>query len=71
MNIEDLQYIFKAQINEGTPILYFALVDNNRMIPKSCAVTELNQMLLLLDNFVFSQYEPGHIPRFVTMNSIP
>jgi hypothetical protein len=63
MTLEDLQYIFEYQIEEGTEKLYFMLTDGDRMpsIQRHPA-DKLGDLLPMLDSF---QYSGNNVmPRF-------
>jgi hypothetical protein len=65
MSLEDLQYIFDRQIEEGTEMLYFMLADEQtglNMIQRHPA-DDLAGLLPMLDSFQYT----GHtlMPRFV------
>ena len=63
MILEDLQHIFKPQVDEGTDKLYFMLVEDNLQLIHRHPATELAGLLLLLDNFQYNGTD-GRIPRF-------
>jgi len=60
----DLEYIFKSQIDEGTDKLCFMLIEDNLQLIHRHPATELAGLLLLLDNFQYKDTD-GRIPRFV------
>lgn len=64
MNLEDLEYIFQPQIDEGTTSLYFMLVDeaNSNIIYRHPA-SDLEQLVPVLDNFQYAGTE-NRMPRF-------
>ena len=63
MIIEDLEYIFKPQIDEGTDKLYFMLIDGEHKMIERHAATDLATLVPLLDAFQYSgTIEP--VPRF-------
>jgi hypothetical protein len=64
MTIEDLQYIFEYQIEEGTENLYFMLKDGDTMpIIQRHPAKNLAGLLPMLDSF---QYTGNNVmPRFV------
>ena len=64
MILEDLQHIFKPQIDEGTDKLYFMLIEDNRQLIHRHPAGELAELLLLLDNFQYNGTD-ARIPRFV------
>jgi hypothetical protein len=63
MTIEDLEYIFQNQIEEGTTKLYFMLVDQGKMpIIERHPSDDLAGLLPMLDSF---QYTGNTVmPRF-------
>jgi hypothetical protein len=63
MTLEDLQYIFKDQIEEGTEKLYFMLVENNLQLINRHPADDLAGLLPMLDNFQYASTE-GRCPRF-------
>ena len=62
MTIEDLEYIFKPQIEEGTTKLYFMLIDGDHTEIMRQESNELATLLSLLDNFQYSGSDAG-MPR--------
>ena len=63
MTLEDLQYIFEYQIEEGSEKLYFMLVDGERLpLIQRHPVDDLAGLLPMLDSFQYT----GHnvMPRF-------
>ena len=64
MTIEDLQYIFEYQIEEGTENLYFMLKDGDAMpIIEHHPANDLPGLLPMLDSFQYAGNET--MPRFV------
>jgi hypothetical protein len=64
MNIEDLQYIFKSQIEEGTDKLYFMLVDGaDTPTIQRHPLSEIETLLPMLDSFHYAN-PTGRMPRF-------
>jgi len=63
MTLEDLQYIFDYQIEEGTVNLYFMLIDGDRLpVIQRHPSDQLPSLLPMLDSF---QYIGNEImPRF-------
>lgn len=53
MILEDLEYIFKNQIDEGTTSLYFMLIDGDHKVIERCPVSELESWLPMLDCFQY------------------
>jgi hypothetical protein len=65
MTIEDLEYIFQNQIEEGTTKLYFMLVDQGKMpIIERHPSDNLAGLLPMLDSFHYAGSGSG-MPRFV------
>jgi hypothetical protein len=64
MILEDLEYIFKPQIDKGTTILYFMLHDgaDSKEICRHSA-SDLAGLVPVLDNFQYVG-TAGGIPRF-------
>ncbi len=64
MTLEDLQYIFDRQIEEGTEKLYFMLVDGAAM-PEILRhpSTDLAGLLPMLSSFEYAG-APAGMPRF-------
>ena len=63
MQLEDLEYIFKPQIQEGTVNLYYMLVEGELNLIERCPSDQLESLLPMLDNFVYAGTE-ARIPRF-------
>jgi len=63
MQLEDLEHIFKPQIQEGTVILYYMLIDGEHKLVERCPSDQLASLLPMLDNFVYAGTE-ARIPRF-------
>ena len=64
MTIEDLEYIFQNQIEEGTEKLYFMLVDQGKMpIIDRHSSNDLASLLPMLDSFHYAGSAAG-MPRF-------
>ena len=64
MIIDDLEYIFKPQINEGTTKLYFMLIDDEHKVIERHPADDLEGLLPMLDSFQYAGNE-GNVPRFV------
>lgn len=64
MNIKDLEYIFKTQIEEGTTKLYFMLEDGDYKVVERHDVNDMESLLPMLDCFQFAGND-GIMPRFV------
>jgi hypothetical protein len=64
MTLEDLEYIFKPQIDEGTTKLYFILKDGDAMtVIERHPAEDLEGLLPMLSHF---QYHGSEVmPRFV------
>lgn len=66
MTVEDLQYIFREQIDLGAD-LFFALEEDSRCVIERHRLEDgLNGLLPLLDNFVYDGDKAG-MPRFVKL----
>ena len=68
MKLEDLQHIFKTQIEQIQELgkhvpLYFMLLDGDRALIQRHNHTELESLLPLLDSFQYAGNN-GNIPRF-------
>lgn len=63
MILEDLEHIFKPQIDEGTTNLYFMLIDGDHKVILRQESNELVTLLPLLDSFQYSGTET-RMPRF-------
>jgi len=64
MILEDLEYIFKPQIDEGTTKLYFMLIDGEYKYIERHPVNDLLTLLPMLDSFQYAG-TVEHIPRFI------
>lgn len=53
MTLEDLQYIFQHQIDEGDNSLYFMLDDNGHKTIQRHPVTDIETLVPMLDCFEF------------------
>jgi len=65
MQLEDLQYIFQSQIQEGTTKLYFMLIDGIHAQIERHPADRLEELIPMLDNFRFEGYKPGNMARFI------
>ena len=63
MTIEDLEHIFKPQIDEGTDKLYFMLIDGEHKMIDRHTSNDLTTLVPLLDAFQYSG-TIEQIPRF-------
>jgi hypothetical protein len=64
MTLEDLEYIFEGQIEEGTKKLYFMLVDGDRLpLIQRHPSTDLAGLLPMLSSFEYAG-APAGMPRF-------
>jgi len=64
VTVEDLKFIFKKQIDEGTEELYYMLVDGDYKLVQRHLANDMESLLPLLDNFIWDDtYET--MPRFV------
>ena len=64
MILEDLEYIFKPQVNEGTTKLYFMLVDGEHKVMERHNASDIESLVPMLDSFQYAGIE-NRIPRFV------
>ena len=64
MILEDVEYIFKPQIDEGTTSLYFMLIDGEHKVIHRHMSTDISKLLPMLDAFQYSG-TVERIPRFV------
>ena len=63
MILEDLEYIFKPQIDEGTDKLYFMLIDGEHKMIERRAANDLATLVPMLDAFQYTG-TVERIPRF-------
>ena len=63
MTLEDLQYIFQPQIDEGTTLLYFMVRDGDTTTVMRHNHNDIESLVPMLDNFVY-QGTDARIPRF-------
>jgi hypothetical protein len=61
---EDLEYIFKPQVDEGTTKLYFMLIDGEHKVIERHPTDNFLGLLPMLDSFQYHGTE-SRIPRFV------
>ena len=64
MILEDLEYIFKPQIDEGTTKLYFMLIDGEHKLIERHAANDIESLVPMLGSFQYAGTEI-RIPRFV------
>ena len=64
MILEDLEYIFKPQIEEGTTKLYFMLIDGEHRVIERQDASDMSSLVSMLDNFQYAGTE-ARMPRFV------
>ena len=64
MILEDLEHIFKPQIDEGTTNLYFMLIDGDHKVIERCSLSDIASLVPVLDNFQYAGTQ-GRIPRFM------
>ena len=64
MDIKDLEYIFKTQIEEGTEKLYFMLVDGGHKVIERHDANDIESLLPMLDCFQYAG-NAARMPRFV------
>lgn len=63
MILEDLEHIFKNQINEGTTSLYYMLIDGDHKLIQRHPADNIDALLPMLDSFQYSGTE-ARMPRF-------
>jgi hypothetical protein len=65
MTIEDLEHIFKPQIDSGIPevLLWFMLQDGEHKVVERHKSTDLSGLLPMLDSFQYAG-SAGNMPRF-------
>lgn len=63
MIIEDLEHIFKPQIDEGTDKLYFMLIDGEHKMIQRHPVLDMATLVPVLDAFQYTG-TIEQIPRF-------
>jgi hypothetical protein len=63
MILEDLEYIFKPQVNEGTDSLYFMLIDGDHKLIQRHPADNIDALLPMLDSFQYSG-TVERLPRF-------
>jgi hypothetical protein len=63
MILEDLEHIFKNQINEGTTSLYYMLIDGDHKLIQRHPSDNIDALLPMLDSFQYSGTEE-RMPRF-------
>lgn len=64
MIIEDLQYIFKKQIDNGVANLYYMLTDGDYSMIDRHPSTQLPSLVTMLDDFQYTG-SLADVPRFV------
>jgi hypothetical protein len=64
MILEDLEHIFKPQIEEGTEKLYFMLIDSEDKFIQRHAANNISTLLPMLDAFQYDGTQ-DRIPRFI------
>ena len=64
MTLDDLEYIFKSQIDEGTDKLYFMLIDGEDKFIQRHAANDISTLLLMLAAFQYTGTQ-DRIPRFI------
>lgn len=63
MQIKDLEYIFKKQIDEGADSLYFMLIDGDSKLIQRHPANNLEDLLPCLDCYQYAGAEV--MPRFI------
>ena len=64
MILEDLEHIFKNQVNEGTDSLYFMLIDGDHKLIQRHPSNDMTSLLPMLDSFQYAGTQ-DRIPRFM------
>jgi hypothetical protein len=64
MILEDLEYIFKPQVNEGTTSLYYMLIDGDHKLIQRHPASDMASLVPVLDNFQYAGTQ-DRIPRFM------
>jgi hypothetical protein len=62
MLLEDLEYSFKKQIDEGTENLYYMLIEDGRKLIQRHPANKIEELLPLLSAFEYAGTEV--MPRF-------
>lgn len=63
MILEDLEHIFKNQVNEGTISLYYMLIDGDYKLIQRHPADNIDALLPMLDSFQYSG-TVERLPRF-------
>jgi hypothetical protein len=63
MILEDLEHIFKNQVNEGTDSLYFMLIDGDHKLIQRHPADNIDTLLPMLDSFQYTG-TVERLPRF-------
>jgi hypothetical protein len=63
MILEDLEHIFKNQVNEGTTSLYYMLIDGDHKLIQRHPADNIDTLLPMLDSFQYSG-TVERLPRF-------
>jgi hypothetical protein len=63
MILEDLEHIFKNQVNEGTNSLYYMLIDGDHKLIQRHPADNIDALLPMLDSFQYSG-TVDRLPRF-------
>jgi hypothetical protein len=63
MLLEDLEYIFKEQIEGGQTKLYFMLIDDEHKVVERHDAAKMRELLPMLDCFEYAGAEV--MPRFI------
>ena len=64
MILEDLEHIFKPQVNEGTTSLYYMLVVGEYKLIQRHPASDMASLVPMLDNFQYAGTQ-DRIPRFM------
>jgi hypothetical protein len=63
MILEDLEHIFKNQVNEGTNSLYYMLIDGDHKLIQRHPADNIDTLLPMLDSFQYTG-TVERLPRF-------
>jgi hypothetical protein len=63
MILEDLEHIFKNQVNEGTTSLYYMLIDGDHKLIQRHPADNIDTLLPMLDSFQYTG-TVERLPRF-------
>jgi hypothetical protein len=63
MKLEDLEHIFKPQLDEGTDSLYYMLIEGDRKLIQRHPAVNIEALLPMLDSFQYCG-TVERLPRF-------